>query len=329
MKNLIYILLLFAWFPAFAKPQLVTRSEGTNGDFTARILAPAEETKLPYDQSVPMTVELRFPSDASFQSHDLDFAELPCFDCDAAPLPEPLPGEDGHQALQLKYLLEPLQPPYEIPAVTVTFKDRQGNDVTATTEPFTLTIAEAELSAEVADDALAPIAPPGMDRQSLLRLLAWCGGGLLVAILLGGSLWRTLRNRHHAAAPLTPYEIAQRDLAALLAEKLPEAGEYKRFCQRISTILRDYLENRFGVKAPRLTTEEFLQLLATTPELVREHRDLLQKFLTACDLVKFAGDVPDVPEITQITTACRTFLDTTQPRENAPDNSSNSLSSNK
>ena len=320
MKQVIALIITTLCVAAFAKAsELVERGGGpqdTSGDFEIRVLAPAEDTELPYDKSVPMTVELRFPSDASFQSLDLDFDDIPCFDCDAPPQPSPIQGttEDNRKSVQLQYQLEPLQPPYEIPAITVTFQNAQGNDMTVTTEPFKLNIANADRSDATDDDYLEPVDPPGMDRVKLLRLLAWCGGVLLVLMLIGGSLWRTLHHRRAAATPqLTPYEIAQRDLNALLAEKLPEAGEYKRFYQRISGILRDYLENRFGVKAPRLTTEEFLRLLTSTPELVREHRELLQQFLTACDLVKFAAQVPDSPEINEITTSCRTFLDSTQP----------------
>ena len=56
--------------------------------------------------------------------------------------------------------------------------------------------------------------------------------------------------------------------------------------------------------------------------MVQEHRELLQKFLTACDLVKFAAQVPGSPEIDGITHACRTFLDTTQP---PPENQNNTI----
>ena len=38
----------------------------------------------------------------------------------------------------------------------------------------------------------------------------------------------------------------------------PEAGRIKEFYQRISDILRHYIENRFGLHAPERTTEEFL-----------------------------------------------------------------------
>jgi hypothetical protein len=315
MKKVIAIIILTVFGFAFAGENLVEKIPPTDGDFSVRILTTNDEHQLPYDKSFTMVVELVFPENASASSPDLNFDDIPCFDCDKEPEKKSQPATDGRKTVRFSYQLEPLQPPFEIPKITVTFKDEQGNDMpVTTTNPFTMNIAESPLSEELEDDFLEPIAAPGMERKDLMRLLAWCGGILLVLLLVAGGLWRTLRKRHLVVTPpLTPYEIAQRDLEALLAEKLPEAGEYKRFYERISGILREYLENRFDVKAPRLTTEEFLQLLTTTPELVREHRDLLQKFLSACDLVKFAGEVPDSPEIAQITTACRTFLDTTQP----------------
>ena len=261
------LVVLVAWLVIAGAGKTVERSTGqdTSGDYTVRLLAPPEERKLPYDKPVSMVVELNFPETASFQSIDLNFDDIPCFDCDEPPEQESQTAADGRKTMRFSYKLEPLQPPYELPAITATFKDEQGNDVTVTTEPFTMNIAESTLSEELEDEFLEPADPPGWDHERFRRLLPWLGGALLVLVLLGGSIWRTLRNRRPAAVPqLTPYEIADRKLTALLAEKLPEAGEYKHFYERISGILREYLENRFDVQAPRLTTEEFLHVLTAT-----------------------------------------------------------------
>ncbi|MBR4125098.1 MAG: hypothetical protein IKR13_02745 [Victivallales bacterium] len=333
MKQVISLIITTLCVAVFAKsPDLVERASSPSGDFEIHVNAPPIETKLPYDETVPLIVELLFPANASYQSLDLDFDELPCFDCD---VPQPSPDqtftEDNRKSVQLQYQLEPLQPPYEIPAITATFQDAGGNPVTIiTNNSFTLNIADEAPTEELDDSYLEPVDPPGWNREKLRRILPWLGGILLVLVLLGGSLWRILQNRRaNASPPPTPYEIADRALTALLAEKLPENGEYKRFYERISGILREYLENRFDVKAPRLTTEEFLRLLTSTPELVREHRELLQKFLTACDMVKFAAQVPDSPEVNEITTSCRTFLDSTQPPTTESDKQFNPLLSNK
>jgi len=144
---------------------------------------------------------------------------------------------------------------------------------------------------------------------------------LIALILLAGVIWWILwlrrKRAERLAIPPTPYEVATTALQALLSEGLPERGESKQFHQRLSGILRQYLEERFGVSAPRLTTEEFLMYLAETPEMVKEHRLLLQTFLTACDMVKFAGVNSMPADMQELAKSCRTFLDNT--REN-PEN---------
>ncbi|MEZ4403641.1 MAG: hypothetical protein R3B06_26695 [Kofleriaceae bacterium] len=47
------------------------------------------------------------------------------------------------------------------------------------------------------------------------------------------------------------------------------------------------------MRAPELTTEEFMQRARTAPGLSATHRDLLSAFLERCDRVKFAGYRPD------------------------------------
>lgn len=158
-----------------------------------------------------------------------------------------------------------------------------------------------------------------MIAESRLRPLpAWfpwlcvLGGLALVALIafISIRLWKTRRSR--TAPPPTPYQVATAALQALLAERLPEKGEAKLFHQRLSGILRQYLEERFAVSAPKLTTEEFMALLTQTPALVQEHRRLLQEFLNACDMVKFAGASSGQSEMSALSESCRTFLENTR-----------------
>lgn len=147
---------------------------------------------------------------------------------------------------------------------------------------------------------------------------AWATALITVAavLLIAIALWALLRWRKHRAAlaaiPPTPYEVALSALQALLSEELPQRGETKLFHQRLSGILRQYLEDRFQISAPHLTTEEFLEILSGTPSMVREHRVLLQEFLNACDMVKFAGRSSGMPEMDALTHNCRQFLEHTR-----------------
>jgi len=83
----------------------------------------------------------------------------------------------------------------------------------------------------------------------------------------------------------------------------------------LSAIVRRYLEQRYEIRAPELTTEEFLQVATARPELTMEHRGLLTSFLERCDQVKFAGYRPDADESLATLKAARGFVEDTRLRE--------------
>jgi len=116
-------------------------------------------------------------------------------------------------------------------------------------------------------------------------LLAVLGGLAVVALVV----WLA-RRRRPAAAPApakTPSELARERLTA--ARALMDPQRAREFSQVVSEAVRDYVEGRFGARAPRRTTDEFLREAAREPgsELAR-HTLLLDAFLHCCDLVKFA-----------------------------------------
>ena len=65
----------------------------------------------------------------------------------------------------------------------------------------------------------------------------------------------------------------------------------------LSGIVRHYLEGRFGLRAPEMTTDEFFELMSGDGTLVRAHKELVNEFLAHCDLVKFARYGPSSEEI--------------------------------
>jgi hypothetical protein len=79
--------------------------------------------------------------------------------------------------------------------------------------------------------------------------------------------------------------VALAALDALRARALLEHGAFKDFYSALSDIVRRYLEDRFGVRAPEMTTEEFLLSTSRDGRLATAHRRLLGEFLTESDLV--------------------------------------------
>jgi hypothetical protein len=111
------------------------------------------------------------------------------------------------------------------------------------------------------------------------------------------------------------HELAYARLRALVAEGLVEVGRVKEFYERISAILRHYIEDRFDLRAPERTTEEFLYELGRTEVLAPPDKQMLQEFLTHCDLVKFAKHAPTTEQIQQSFDLVKTFVEKTKSDE--------------
>jgi hypothetical protein len=93
-----------------------------------------------------------------------------------------------------------------------------------------------------------------------------------------------------------PWEKAMQQLRELDAKQYPDSGEYKTFYIQLSLVLRHYLEEQCHIKAPEMTTEEFLSSVKTSAVLREDHKALLKDFLNGCDMVKFARHTPSVSQ---------------------------------
>lgn len=150
----------------------------------------------------------------------------------------------------------------------------------------------------------------------------------LGAVLAAALLW-TLGSRIAFARKIrrmTPRERALRELAMLLDRGLPEQGLFKDFYIELTLVVRRYIERRHGIRAPEQTTEEFLTAAAAHPGFRAEAVLGLKAFLTAADLVKFAGVMATVGMAAEATTKAKAYLEgeaeaaeaTAQAKEVAP-----------
>ena len=106
----------------------------------------------------------------------------------------------------------------------------------------------------------------------------------------------------------TPEEIAQAALAQLLAENLPARGLVKEFYLRLTGIVRQYVEDTTGIRAPEQTTEEFLRDMRSRAAFPPERSVRLAEFLEAADLVKYAGQQPEEGQIDQAIARAHEFV---------------------
>jgi hypothetical protein len=106
----------------------------------------------------------------------------------------------------------------------------------------------------------------------------------------------------------TPDELASEALDALLGRDLLASGLIKEHFAQVSDVVRRYIEDRFALRAPEQTTPEFLISAARSRVLTPKDVEELERFLTQCDLVKFAGFRPQADEAGGVSDAARAFI---------------------
>jgi hypothetical protein len=140
------------------------------------------------------------------------------------------------------------------------------------------------------------------------------GSGLVSAGLLAGVWWWYRQRQRATAVPLQQrpaHLLALAALGRLQRQDLIGQERIEEFYVRVSTILRRYIEWRFGLRAPEQTTEEFLVAALATGGLIVAHRDLLEAFLQHCDLVKFARYRPLPHAMEETFESAKTFVEQT------------------
>ena len=221
---------------------------------------------------------------------------------------------NGNRVRHVKtYQLKPfLSGDYMIPPLTVNFaKAGQSKGETREIQTEALDVRVTSVLSKDSSETLKTILPPEPLPEAINP---WVAAGLGAAVLLGlgGFIgYRRFRRQKNGIQPEVfrpAHERAEEELEQLFSENLIAAGHYKAFYQRLSAILRRYIENRFGLRAPEQTTDEFLNTMRTANELTAVHKQLLKSFLIHCDQVKFAEHQPAADEVQKMTEACRQFI---------------------
>ena len=145
-----------------------------------------------------------------------------------------------------------------------------------------------------------------------LALVApWVVRGLLVAVPLAILAWVWWRRKPTGRAAAQVRETAAARARSRLSESWGLLDRPEPFCTLLSEIVRVYLEERFGLRAPDQTTEEFLEGLRESLALDLRHKELLRDFMFQCDLVKFARGEPERADLERLHQMASALVDET------------------
>ncbi len=136
----------------------------------------------------------------------------------------------------------------------------------------------------------------------------------IILAAAGIILWKLYVKKFSAGKiepAFTPREIASRELGRIDSLGLIDKGKIKEYYYLVSLALRTYLENRFFLKAPEQTTEEFLESVVYSGKLEVRHINILKEYLNHCDLVKYAEFNPGKPQAELLLETTRHFIEET------------------
>ena len=240
--------------------------------------------------------------------------------------------EDGTLRWTYVYELEFfLADQYELPGARLSYVDERPVDGSDPSRPLQPSLESAPATHEVKTDpitivvrdtnaavmseeelaaipTLAPIELPKPWRAWWVLIFPAAGAVLLVILLLRGRG----RRRAEVAILIPAHEWAYSQIAALIADDLVGQGRLQMFFYRISYIVRGYVERRFSVSAPEMTTEEFLSAAAADARFGPSTTSELDGFLSACDLVKYARHEPTDAECDGVLRAARGMIESTR-----------------
>jgi len=324
MSAYLFLLLVVAQAPAVPESNAAAplKSHSERGPVQARLeLSPSEPTigdplKLVLEVTSEPGVEVIMPEfrDSLDAYRVVDFAESERLD------------ENGWTVSAQSYTLgAPLSGRHSVPPFLIEFLDRRPDKklkpdgepayelLTDRLDFKVRSLLPEEITGELAPPRgeLEPLPPPVPPRWP------WILGAAMLVIVLSPIAWRAWSNYRRRVRMRSAYDIAVGRMESLLARGLPDTeDQVDGFFVELTTITRRYLEDRFVLRAPELTTEEFAELVTGSSILTRPHQSLLQDFLRQADLVKFAHVIPGAGQIQDAADMARRFLDET--RENAP-----------
>jgi hypothetical protein len=203
---------------------------------------------------------------------------------------------DGRERWTQTYRLDPYVPGKGMPVIfaAVNVNGREvlpgGFEVNVIT-----TITEAKAEAAKPVTGIEELPPPPSDNA--MSLSPWWG---IAVVAVAGACVLFVRLRRKVP-PVPPHEWALGMLDHLEQSEAPEAERVAL----LATIVREFIERRFGIAATKLTTQE---LLAVPIPWHAEQSESLRQILDACDRAKFAGVVPSTDECGELLSRCRDWV---------------------
>ncbi|KJR43044.1 hypothetical protein MCHI_001062 [Candidatus Magnetoovum chiemensis] len=289
--NFSYNLLIIV-IAALVSALLVQSCSKNNGGKPITVQSAADKTSVKIGQSINFTVKIKTPKGVLIEFPDVEKTLGGLVICDYGTKTSAFTKETTRWFILKSYE----KGKYSIPQLTIKYKNDNDKDWnTIETNKIDITV-EGMIDSQSKN--IRDVKTPQLLKSQYAYLAATV---IAIALLLTAAylIYRRLKNKKQKPQVIIikpAHEIAYEALQELLKKDLIAKGMIKEYYTELSYIVRVYLENRFALKAPEMTTEEFLYNINRSSLLKTNHKDILKDFLTLCDMVKFAKYDPQSKE---------------------------------
>jgi len=284
-KKHIIVSIVTITFMVFPKFDLIAQQLKLSSKFDSTTIQVGDQIKLHFDVDLPLDAKVKFPAFKDTITGKIEVIKT---------FPPDSSKKDGKLHIRQDLLVTSFDSGYHtIPPIAFAFEIGQVKDTLKTTSLY-LTVNTLPVdTAKGIKDIKPPLGVP----FSFLDYWQFGAGFLGIIIIVFGIWYFTkLRKKEPLFGSFKsidpPHIIALRQLDALRAEKLWQSEKTKQYYTRLTEIIRTYIENRFGINALEMTSEEIVTALKDISMEDYNHIELLKKMFLTADLVKFAKGQP-------------------------------------
>ena len=202
---------------------------------------------------------------------------------------------------------------YTIPKAVIKYKEKDSGEwQEIETNEVKIEVKSVLKETPGASDILDIKGPVGFPRRVKPYIISSVMFLVIVLIAISLVLIKKKKKPESIIPPKPAHQMAYEALENLKKKDLIKQGKIKEYYIELSLIVRHYLENRFYLRAPEMTTEEFMSMVKDSSALSYEHKSLLREFLSHCDLVKFAKYKPEYAKIDSSFDSAKKLIDQTK-----------------
>lgn len=307
-----YSLFFILMLPLIAYGELSWKKN--QGNFSVEIEIPEEKISLTF----PLKVQLKTISPETYNVDIEDLKKNLLHTSSIYPSPFSIISadvhneslQDGRVQQQFDFLLQPqLIGKYPLTFRNIVFNSKDSNqNEEIVSQIFTIQIESqnAETAFDINAGPLLPLSQSlpitinqknrelRKETQSRFQETYFPWIELLIAILAITFLWIAFKSREIKPVKETEAQQIEKARAKVLTtiDELRNQEKNKNFYIDLTDAVREYIEKKYDLHAPTLTTPEFLQEVAQLETINVEEREKLSHFLNSADRVKFAKHQP-------------------------------------